>query len=459
MEIRSEDGQFDNVVEAGGYFGEDMLALDVGGIKSGSHVVAKYTVTVLDEELCAGVLSILECRKIIDTTTLGIGKPLERRPTELGNHVGIALKSLTRHAILGAGTFGHVWLVSKESPDGTRHPYALKIQSKYELLEHKQAKAVVQEKNLMQQLHHPFLIDLVRTYQDDRFIYMLLEIVQGGELLSLLHQASYDGISEKDSKFYASGILEGLSYIVRVNRFVHASPLCTHNLKIIVKHRRHIVYRDLKPENVLIDHQGYPVIVDFGFGTFNPICVQTYFYCCSLNSLPAKYVIGKTYTLCGTPLYIAPEVILNRGHDVGADHWSYGVLLFEMIAGHTPFFSEGMDQISLFRAICAGKYRFPPAGVMTMEAEDLIERFLVLDPAKRLGSLARALSEIYSHTWYDDIDFNSLFQKEIPAPWVPEITDPLDNSNFHDWGHLEDKIALKESHVLTDDEQRIFEEF
>ena len=233
------------------------------------------------------------------------------------------------------------------------------------------------------------------------------------------------------------------------------------NTRFFAQHRRHIVYRDLKPENVLIDHQGYPVIVDFGFGTYNLHSLDPIFpeiLTCPSWFLAAKHVIGKTYTLCGTPLYLAPEVILNRGHDIGADHWSYGVLLFEMIAGHTPFFSDGMDQISLFRAICAGEYRFPPAGVMSMEIEDLIQRFLVLDPAKRLGSLARALNEIYSHTWYSDIDFNALRHKEISAPWIPDIRDPLDRSNFDDWGHLEDK-TLKKDPDLTDDEQKIFKEF
>jgi protein kinase A len=323
----------------------------------------------------------------------------------------------------------------------------LKIQSKYELLESKQAKGVVHEKNLMQRLHHPFLIELVDTYQDEHYLYMLLEIVQGGELLSLLHQANYDGISEKDAKFYAAGILEGLSYM----------------------HRRQILYRDLKPENVLIDSRGYPIIVDFGFGACLLDCLNEEEYV----SLPhpflahalslllpfaAKYVIGKSYTLCGTPLYLAPEVILNRGHDKGADHWSYAVMLYEMIAGRTPFYIEGMDQITLFRNICEGEYQFPPAGVMTMESEDLLQRFFVLDPAKRLGSLARGLNEIYAHTWYADIDFTALRNRELPVPWLPEIKDPLDKSNFEDWGHLEDKTLMK-GPTLSEVEQKVFEGF
>jgi hypothetical protein len=242
IEIKSKDGLYDNIIDAGGYFGEDLLEIDIGGLQKRSESEAKYTVSVLSKALVVGMLTIDECRKTIDTTIIGQGKKDSLQSMVVTN---IPLKSLKKHAILGAGTFGQVWLVSKDGPDGASQPFALKIQSKYELVENHQAKGVVQEKNLMQQLHHPFLINLYQTYQDQQYVYMLLGLVQGGELFSLLHQTTYDGISERDAKFYAAGMLEGLSYM----------------------HRRHILYRDLKPENVLIDSQGYPVIVDLGFGT------------------------------------------------------------------------------------------------------------------------------------------------------------------------------------------------
>ena len=129
-----------------------------------------------------------------------------------------------------------------------------------------------------------------------------------------------------------------------------------------------------------------------------------------------------------------------------------------MIAGYTPFYDHGIDQITLFRRICQGHYRFPPAGVMSMEVEDLLQRFFVIDPSNRLGSLARGIDEIYSHLWYDSIDFDALRHKDLTAPWVPKIKDPLDRSNFNSWDHLNDKT--KQTHPpLTAEQQKIFGEY
>lgn len=199
----------------GGYFGEDQLLADVIRGKNGPYdpttTKMRYTVDVVENCVCS-VLTLAVLRKCLDTTMLG--KP---HASVLDSLVlrQIPMQQLRRHRILGAGTFGQVWLVSRETSAGDRKAYALKVQSKYELVEAGQARAVIHEKNIMAQLHSPFLINLVTTYKDDHFVYMLLDLVQGGEFYSIIHTSRRDKLPEDKTKFYLAGIAEGLAFMVR----------------------------------------------------------------------------------------------------------------------------------------------------------------------------------------------------------------------------------------------------
>lgn len=254
---------------------------------------------------------------------------------------------------------------------------------------------------------------MVNAFQDNKCLYMVTKLYQGGELFNIMHRKQK--LTEEECVFYAAGIFEGLTYM----------------------HQRKVIYRDLKPENVLLDSDGYCVIVDLGF---------------------AKVVRHKTYTLCGTPLYIAPEVILQRGHDKGADIWSFGVLLYEMMLGDTPFYKEGMDQRDLFQTICSSKYTFPPHHGKSPEVIDLIMKILILRPAKRLGCLSGGNDDIRKHGWFSrSIDFEKLRKKHIRAPWIPDIHDPLDSSNFEEYE--EDVYNYRKDKPLSKYEQIEFEDF
>ena len=237
IKVSSSDRQYNETIKSGAYCGQDQLAADVGKKKltlgDPSTTTAKYTMKCVGDVTC-GVLTLADCRTVFDTTHFGKGKAKEEFPIDKD----VQLKDLKRHRVLGTGTFGQVWLVSYQ-----KHPYALKVQSKYELVQESQAKGVVNEKNIMAKMQHPFILKLVKAFQDDNFVYMLLSLIQGGELFSVLHTSKRDGVPEKSAKFYAAGISEALSYM----------------------HRRNIIYRDLKPENVLVDSDGYCVVVDFGF--------------------------------------------------------------------------------------------------------------------------------------------------------------------------------------------------
>lgn len=190
---------------------------------------------------------VREEAKIGKLTLKNIGKVLYD-PQRLGRrnrgpHRGIDTKSLERRKVLGAGTFGTVWL-TRHGPTNT--PYALKVQYKRQLIESHQAKGVIREKNVMTRMHHPFVMNLIHAQQDEASLFMVMDFMQGGELAAVMHSRKRKHMAEGTARFYAAGVLEGLSYM----------------------HRRHFVYRDLKGENVLLDNQGYAVIVDLGFGKY-----------------------------------------------------------------------------------------------------------------------------------------------------------------------------------------------
>lgn len=251
------------VIEQGGYFGQEMLIPE--NVQE-LLVKSPYTVEALEDSVC-GVLTLTESQSVFevggennrdgldqDDTS---GQEQQDAPCEIAvPKTTVTLQELERHKILGEGNFGQVWLVSETLGDKTRRPYALKIQTKFDLIQEGQAHHIMEEKKTMMKMHHPFIIKLFATYQDDNLLYMLEELVQGGELFSLMHPGTgKDGLPEDQARFYAVCIADALAYM----------------------HRGKYVFRDLKPENVLIDRHGYPVVIDFGF---------------------AKYVPGKTYTLC-----------------------------------------------------------------------------------------------------------------------------------------------------------------
>jgi hypothetical protein len=222
-----EDGFAAFVTKAGADMGEKLL--------TASGVPALHD-AVVSEDAKLGRLSLKSIASVIyDVLRLGqSGSVLD--PT-------ITKDTLEMRRILGTGTFGQVWLTRHEITDTA---YALKVQYKRDLVNNGQAKGVINEKNIMAIINHPFIMSIVNAHQDDACVYMVLDLLQGGELRSVMHTAKSPFLSEWRSRFYAAGILEGLSYM----------------------HRRSFVYRDLKGENVLLDSDGYCVIVDLGFGKF-----------------------------------------------------------------------------------------------------------------------------------------------------------------------------------------------
>ena len=306
----------------------------------------------------------------------------------------IKKEQLKTLAVLGCGTFGRVTLVQDET-SGTC--YALKAMLKKEIVAHKQQANVLQEKNTMIQCVHPFILRLYTTFKSPSSVFMLLEFVQGGELFTVLHTPTQDGVPDHQAKFYGAVVASGLLYM----------------------HKKNIAYRDMKPENCLVDAQGYPKIVDFGF---------------------AKVITNKSYTLCGTPEYLAPELVLGRGHTKSVDNWAFGVLLYEMQAGYSPFCDQnGMDQVTICRNIVNGKLVFPRD--FNSDCKDLCKKLLERDVSKRLGSLKGGTAEILEHKYFKSINWEKLESKQVRAPWLPAIKSATDTSNFDPYStedHVDD---------------------
>ncbi|GLI69549.1 hypothetical protein VaNZ11_014092 [Volvox africanus] len=283
-------------------------------------------------------------------------------------------------AVLGAGGFGQVLLVKYR---GGYH--ALKAISKVFVKEQGLVEHVKREKELMSECDSPFLVRLLGTATDDTTLYMMMEVVMGGELFSYL-QTRTRPLDEPQARFYAASVVLALEYL----------------------HDRDMVYRDLKPENLLIDLQGYVKVTDFGF----------------VKRLRKGH---KTYTLCGTPEYLAPEIIMNKGHNGGADWWALGVLIFELCNGLPPFMDD--DRLVMFRKICNREMNFPKH--FSSDLRHLIERLLDPNPLFRAGAGREGAAEIKSHPWFANFDWTRFQAKQLPAPYIPkQPSHPGDTCNF-----------------------------
>ncbi|KAI9007146.1 kinase-like domain-containing protein [Gaertneriomyces semiglobifer] len=279
---------------------------------------------------------------------------------------------------LGTGSFGRVHLVRLKS---TGKFYAMKVLKKAEIVKMKQVEHTVNEKNILEAIEFPFLVNLLGTFQDCANLYFVLEYVQGGELFSYLRRCGR--FPNHVARFYAAEVVMAFEHL----------------------HQRDIIYRDLKPENLLIDAKGHIKITDFGF---------------------AKHVPDVTWTLCGTPDYLAPEIIQSRGYGRAVDWWALGILIYEMLAGHPPFYDE--DHFKLYEKIIACKPKFPAH--FDPAAKDLIKRLLSPDLTKRYGNLKGGVTDIKKHKWFTGVDWEKLKNLHVQAPYVPPLKGDGDTSNF-----------------------------
>ena len=368
----------------GDYFGE-MALLKEGTTRRATVTATEPTVCMtLDRTMFRTLLGERVAHSIIEREAARRAVEMERSRQER-----VVLADLEILSVLGVGTYGRVKLAVHKS---SRTPYALKCIRKGNVIMAHLAEQALAEKELQAECDHPFILRLVDTFQDDLELYMVLELALGGELFSELRTKGK--FAERAAAFYTASVGSALEHM--------------HGLRII--------FRDVKPENLLLDGRGYIKVVDFGFA----------------KKLEEG---GCAFTLCGTPEYLAPEIIMSKGHSYGVDWWAVGILTYEMLCSKPPF-AESIDPMELYKRILANRVTYPAhlsgsSLAMRKGARDFVSRLLASKPTQRLGCLKGGSNDVFEHPWLKGlVDMEALLKRALPAPVVPRIKSPTDTSNF-----------------------------
>ncbi|KAL3832372.1 hypothetical protein ACJMK2_024022 [Sinanodonta woodiana] len=313
-------------------------------------------------------------------TNLNAGAKLSRLDDSETEMANLKLENLQRVTPLGSGGFGRVILVQDKI--NSSETYALKILSKQRIVAIGYQERILNEKNILAELKSDFIVRLYKTVKDDENLYLVMELCLGGELSKLIYDV--DNLNHTAAKFYTACIAEALVYL----------------------HSKGIVHADLTTSNALLDSKGYVKLIDFG--------------------MASKVTSGQeTTSLGGTPDYMAPEVILNKGHTTAADLWSLGVIVYNMLAGWAPFADEDDNDIQTYHNVLNGIDDVVFPDYIENMAEDLIRKLCRNDPAERL-----AAHDIPTHGWFNDFHWDDLKNRTMKPPFIPKITSAIDARNF-----------------------------
>mmetsp|Transcript_17384 Transcript_17384/g.43293 ORF Transcript_17384/g.43293 Transcript_17384/m.43293 type:complete len:459 (-) Transcript_17384:366-1742(-) len=334
-----------------------------------------------------------------------------------GQKKKISMDDFTLLKVLGRGGFGKVVLVRKKD---TKKLYAMKVLNKEMLVKSDQVERTKEENRILRQVQHPYIVGLTWAFQTKEKLHLVLEFVRGGDLFGIIQREKR--INVERVRLYTAELALSLGHL----------------------HSRGIIYRDLKPENVLVGEDGHVYLTDFGL---------------SKEVLRNK----KTRSICGTPEYLAPEIVeldsddSNKGYGKEVDWWSLGTVIYEMYFGIPPFYSTNANE--MYRKILKEELKFPARINAPDEMKDLIAQLLERDPKRRLGTGPSDIEPIKSHPFFAPLDWKKLEAKEIEATWKPEISSELDVSNFDAAFTEEPAVLTQVTSTLNDKEQEQFQGF
>lgn len=295
--------------------------------------------------------------------------------------------------------------------------FAIKALKKGDIVARDEVDSLMCEKRIFETVNsvrHPFLVNLFACFQTQEHVCFVMEYAAGGDLMMHIHA---DVFSEPRAVFYAACVVLGLQFL----------------------HDHKIVYRDLKLDNLLLDTEGYVKIADFG------LCKE------------GMGFRDRTSTFCGTPEFLAPEVLTETSYTRAVDWWGLGVLIFEMLVGESPF--PGDDEEEVFDSIVNDEVRYPR--FLSTEAISIMRRLLRRSPERRLGAGERDAEEVKKHLFFRNMDWNGLLAKKVKPPFVPTIQGANDVSNFDDEFTSEAPVLTppREPRPLSSAEQDMFSDF
>lgn len=337
-----------------------------------------------------------------------------RRQSQAQASAGMCMDSFRLLSVLGRGHFGKVILAQYKN---TGEYFAIKALKKGDIIARDEVESLLSEKRIFEvanTMRHPFLVNLFSCFQTEQHVCFVMEYAAGGDLMMHIHT---DVFSEPRAVFYAACVVLGLQYL----------------------HESKIIYRDLKLDNLLLDTEGYVKIADFG------LCKE------------GMGFGDRTGTFCGTPEFLAPEVLTETSYTRAVDWWGLGVLIFEMLVGESPF--PGDDEEEVFDSIVNDEVRYPR--FLSLEAIAIMRRLLRKNPERRLGSSERDAEDVKRQAFFRNIVWDDLLLRKVKPPFVPTVRSPEDVSNF-DEEFTSEKPALtppKDPRVLTETEQTYFKDF